>query len=176
MPNASCWFCCWRSTSHGEPIHTHLCNWAHGLSRVPFVPLPGCGNPLHLSPTGSTCVLCSVGDVSFAAVCTSPFQADPTGQTKKSLTSKSDSIDGGQLDSAAAFTRTLRPVVLQTLSPLPGRATQHDRRRDGRSDMGDEVRNGLRTAGAVTLIIGFVILCAVAGRLFRRNRTDAPLL
>lgn len=43
--------------------------------------------------------------------------------------------------------------------------------------MGDEVRDGLRTAGAVTLVIGFVILCAVAGRLcVRRNRTDAPLL
>lgn len=43
--------------------------------------------------------------------------------------------------------------------------------------MGDQVREGLRTAGAVILIIGFIILCAVAGRLcVKRNCTDAPLL
>lgn len=43
--------------------------------------------------------------------------------------------------------------------------------------MEDQVRDALRTASAVALIIGFIILCAVAGRLcVKRNRTDAPLL
>lgn len=43
--------------------------------------------------------------------------------------------------------------------------------------MEDQVREGLKTAAAVAVIIGLIILCAVAGRLcVKRNRTDAPLL
>jgi hypothetical protein len=43
--------------------------------------------------------------------------------------------------------------------------------------MGDQTQETLKTAGAVALIIGLIILCAVAGRLcVKRNRTDAPLL
>lgn len=43
--------------------------------------------------------------------------------------------------------------------------------------MEEQAREALKTAAAVALIIAFIILCAVAGRIcVKRNRTDAPLL
>lgn len=40
-----------------------------------------------------------------------------------------------------------------------------------------QTREALKTAGAVTLIIAFIIVCAVAGRIcVKRNGTDAPYL
>lgn len=43
--------------------------------------------------------------------------------------------------------------------------------------MEGQTREALKTAGAVALIIGFIILCAVAGRLcVKRNHTVAPYL
>ncbi|KAJ0117805.1 hypothetical protein J7T55_002005 [Diaporthe amygdali] len=49
---------------------------------------------------------------------------------------------------------------------------------DGRSDMSQQqVKEGLRTAGAVLFLISFIILLAVAGKLcVKRYRADAPLL
>lgn len=72
----------------------------------------------------------------------------------------------------------LQPVVLQkvAITSRAGPLTTPDPTTDGQI-MEDQVREALRTAAAVALIIGFIILCAVAGRLcVKRNRTDAPLL
>jgi hypothetical protein len=133
---------------------------------------------LRLAPTARTGVLCCIDGMEYLAEQMYRPAVSPAGRCRQRdprVVKARRSMAWCVVFSCSLHTRESKVLRFAIITSWSGQA--QTRQHTALPEMEEQTRQTLQTAGAVALIIGFVILCAVAGRIcVKRNRTDAPLL